>query len=190
MFSLGTGQAQITEFDIFGPQGPDLQGINEVPPNDSTAYGREVPLNEVGIHFDETSNELVLHYGWGDHAEVQGQDLSANFVKTGVYGPAAAGETNIIVEYFPGSPGYLDALSPTGRRGFVDDGHPLTTEQAEQLFNGELFINVYSSNPDYPQGEIRGNLVPVPEPATYTLMAALGLAGFAGVRYWRALRAG
>ena len=43
-----------------------------------------------------------------------------------------------------------------------------------------LYINFH--NGIYPDGEIRGQLVPVPEPETYATLAGLGLIGFG---FWR-----
>jgi hypothetical protein len=53
-----------------------------------------------------------------------------------------------------------------------------TIEQQEaQLLAGKWYINVHSSF--LPTGEIRGQLVPVPEPRTYGMVAAIALLAFA-----------
>ena len=54
------------------------------------------------------------------------------------------------------------------------------------LFASGLYINFH--NGIYPDGEIRGQLVPVPEPETYATLAGLGLIGF-GLWRRRATRA-
>jgi NAD-dependent oxidoreductase involved in siderophore biosynthesis len=50
---------------------------------------------------------------------------------------------------------------------------------------GQAYLNVHTAS--FPGGEIRGLLVPVPEPETYALMlAGLGIVGWAAKRRQRA----
>lgn len=52
----------------------------------------------------------------------------------------------------------------------------LTAAQETQLFDGKFYINLHTSTNG--GGEIRGFLVPVPEPESYaTLLAGLTLVG-------------
>jgi hypothetical protein len=48
---------------------------------------------------------------------------------------------------------------------------------------GLWYINVHSST--FGGGEIRGQLIPVPEPQTYALVAGLSLGAFAAFRRMR-----
>jgi hypothetical protein len=75
----------------------------------------------------------------------------------------------------------LDMTLPASfRGGFITDngGSPLSAFAALEtgLDAGKAYFNIHTTN--NPGGELRGNLAPVPEPATYALMAlGLGLVG-------------
>ena len=74
-----------------------------------------------------------------------------------------------------------DALTYTG--GFLSFGGGTAAGASAALLdgmnNGTAYFNVHTL-PNYPGGEIRGFLQPVPEPASWALMA-LGLAAVAGL---------
>jgi hypothetical protein len=57
---------------------------------------------------------------------------------------------------------------------------PLTPAQISQLNNGDWYVNIHSQN--FGVGEIRGQIVAVPEPGTVALLAAAGALMLAGVR--------
>jgi hypothetical protein len=76
---------------------------------------------------------------------------------------------------------HLDSLvSPiTGDWRSDDPTNPLTDELVDALFDGELYVNIHTEN--FPDGEIRGQLVRDTSPTPIPLPAPLGLTliGFA-----------
>jgi hypothetical protein len=62
---------------------------------------------------------------------------------------------------------------------------PASAAQVDALFNGLTYVNLHSAN--FPGGELRGQLAPVPEPSTYA-MGGLGVILLALLR-WRRTRA-
>ncbi len=127
-----------------------LNGANEVPPNNSTATG---------------SGTLSL----------SGTTLSYNFgglwtfpVTTGsINGPASPGSTAPVL-FDLGAPSFAVPNPPDpGGYTFVGAINNLTTPQINDLLAGLWYANVYSTT--YPGGEIRGQIMPVPEPSTFAL---------------------
>lgn len=184
-----SAHAAVFEFDLGGPAGPGLRGGNEVPPSGSPATGEEAPLSGVGLQYNDATQTLDLHVGWGA-AAVGGVDLTSDFVRATLNGPATTSQTAPELYIF-NSPatGYGEQGSP--RSGFVDYSLPLTdqggytvAQQEADLKNGLWYFNVVTTG--FPAGEIRGQLTPVPEPATYGLIAGVGLLGFAGYRRFKA----
>ena len=179
--SVLTAQAGLFHFEL-EPGG--LLGANERPtPVVTTATGGELEKNfpaEPGIYFDDTDNSLFINIAWGDSHGFT--DLTGAYTQSHIHGPAGINE----------STGFLYPLTANTQGSF--DGVIAQTitlsanaysiqDQIDQLFAGEWYINIHSSA--HGSGEIRGQLVPVPEPQTYAMIAALGLLGFAGYRRYR-----
>ena len=92
----------------------------------------------------------------------------------GIYGPAAPGVNGpFIVDL--GTPGivapYPGPPPDPGHVGY-SGSFTLTPQQLSDLENGLWYVNVLTSA--YPGGEIRGQIVPVPEPSTWALMVVAG----------------
>jgi hypothetical protein len=73
---------------------------------------------------------------------------------------------------------------PNGSPSFLEQ--VLTDQDIDQLRGGLWYVNVHSTL--YPGGEIRGQFVPVPEPSTYAIGAAV-LLGLVLLRRRRLARA-
>ena len=139
-----------------------LNGQNEVPSNNSMLTGSGT--------FTLTGNSL-------DFLII----IQPAFypISAGIYGPAARGVngpfifdlgTPNIVAPYPGPP------PDPGHVGY-SGSFTLTPQQLSDLENGLWYVNVLTSA--YPDGEIRGQIVLVPEPSTWALMVvASGLIGY------------
>ena len=206
-----TSQAAIWEFDL-GPAvgGFGLNGQNEVPlpTTPSPATGREAPLGGAGIEYNDGTKELTLHYGWGSTPDVGGTPLTANFSAMHIHGPAnTSGSAGVIYDlvqedFDDGSQFGLtdeagDPAAPPSplRSGHFDffltlrdlPGVKTVAEQETELLGSMWYINIHSG--DYPGGEIRGQLIAVPEPEHYAAFAGLALLGFSGYRRFKLARA-
>lgn len=175
--ALSTSGA-IIDFDL-GPGG--LNGLNERPaPVVTTATGGE--RSGVGsISLDTTTHQLFLNYSWGDQNGYT--DLTGSFTDTHIHGPADVNNAaNVLYLLTP----QVNQQTATdgGVFGFtlqlVDQGPYTVALQEADLLAQRWYVNVHSQT--FTGGEIRGQLVPVPEPEHYVALAAIGLLSFAGYR--------
>lgn len=167
--------AVVTQFDLLGKAGSGLLGGNE---NQAvTVVGGSGGEIGTGISFDDATNLLTISVGWG-----------SGYGFTDLTGAASAGHIHAITGTgtapatfllnggvsigLNSLPGFVGNANMGGYSGSV----AIATSLVESLFDGRLYLNFHTSV--YGGGEIRGNLVPVPEPGTYALMLA-GLAGIA-----------
>jgi hypothetical protein len=203
-----TSQSAIWQFDLGpAPGGFGLNGQNErpLPMTPSPATGKEALLAGVGIQYDDVANQLTLHYGWGDVDDVDGVNLTANLSAMHIHGPAdTSGSAGVLydliaIDNADGSQqGMFPAFGDAGgnRSGYFDfvltlqdgvGGKTLAVQESELLGN-MWYINLHTPG-TYAGGEIRGQLLAIPEPEHYAAFAGLGLLGFAGYRRFKLARA-
>lgn len=123
-----------------------------------------------GISFDDLTMTLSIDIGWGSGNGFT--DLTGVATAGHIHGPTASGGTAAFVEnagplLFLSTESGWDASASSG--GFQGD-FTLTAGQAIDLMDGKLYINVHTATNG--GGEIRGNLVVVPEPSSSFLIAA------------------
>jgi hypothetical protein len=138
----------------------NLNGQNEVPPNDSPyhAFGTfslvgGVLTYDIGTSFS-TMNEIFYP------------------TNAGIFGPAAAGQNGPLIfdlgDFQPvinPPPGSLGGFSYSGT-------FSLTSQQISDLQDGLWYVNLLTS--DYPAGAVRGQILLVPEPSAWALMIVGG----------------
>jgi hypothetical protein len=191
-FSLIPAPAAIWEFDLGGLAGSGLLGGNVIDNRaDSFAWGKEVGHNEIpGILYDDVSNTLEFHVGWGSHEVINGIQLAGQYVTSALYGPAAIDENAAQALYsFDTSNGYVPTINdPTGRTGFIHArvqlvdlaGYSVAQQEAD-LLGSRFYFSIISTA--YETGEIRGQLLAVvPEPQHYALLTGALLLATAFVR--------
>ena len=168
-----TMHAAVIEFDLSPPgatAGTGMSPLNEViPPNSTGSGGVLMP----GITFDTTSLMLNLSLGYG--AAFGFTDLSASAFAWLLHGPSIATETAPVLFNL----GSLHTFANDPSRGGVIFGSlTLTASQASDLIGGLDYINIYT--PGNLGGEIRGQLIAVPEPSTMVLLFT-GIMGVAAI---------
>ncbi len=151
--SLHLASAQTT-FEAF------LQGINEVPPNGSPALG----LGTVVLNAAQT--QITVDLNW--------TGLTAPATAAHIHGPGGAGTNAAVLFPLSGVPAATSGAIP-------EQMFAITPTQVGYLFSGYLYMNVHDAN--FPGGEIRGQLLLIPEPGFLALLAS-GL----GVTAWRLRR--
>lgn len=169
--AASAANAAIIQFDIIGKAGAGLLPGNENHVvSTALASGGEV-LG--GISFDDATNVLTVNFGFGS-ANGFG-NLTGNATAAHIHGPTASGGSasytqNAGVRYG------LDAIagwnpSATGG-GLTGATVAINPADVAALMDGRFYINVHTSANG--PGEIRGNLVPIPEPAGAVLGMAAG----------------
>lgn len=173
--------AAIIDFDLLGQGGSGLLPSNEVPTISSIGNGTGGEIDS-GITYDTDLNRLSINVGWGS---AQGfTDLSSNVGISSLGFPI--GHIHIVTNpndpFNSAGPVVFDLGNNSQPITFITNGLSgsitgfinLTDEQETTLFDSNYYINIHTIN--NPGGEIRGNLVPVPEPLT--MLGAATVAGF------------
>lgn len=150
--------AAVVQFDL-SPAGTD-KGVGLRPTNEvgnpvlSTGSGNEI-LG--GITFDTNNRLLSLAIGYGSSSGFT--DLTASASAMHIHGPAGPGtNASVVIDL---SPLHLPAAIPA-QGGVISGGVTLTEPQAADLLAGLYYVNIHTTN--YDAGEIRGQLIPLPEP--------------------------
>ena len=165
-------QAAITEFNLIGKAGTGLLAGNENHTiNGTPGRGGEVGA---GIFFDDSTRVLTINVGWGTGNGFM--NLSGNATAGHIHGltpssaPASYLETVTVRYGLDGLTGWNPNASSGGFSGSVT----INSGDVQALFDGRMYINAHTALNG--SGEIRGQLVPVPEPSTLGLLG-LGAAG-------------
>jgi hypothetical protein len=131
----------------------ELEGSNEVPPNDSPAVGG---MNGT---FDDQTN--IFNFSWEISDTLEGT-------------PAAPGAH--IHQGGPDENGPIVFAMSMGEWDLEDTASwEVPTDLVDDLFSGNLYLNFHTTA--YPGGEVRGQIVPTPGVA-----AILGVGGLVATR--------
>jgi hypothetical protein len=157
-------QAANLQIDLKGTAGDGLRAGNQNPAV-TGGSGGEVGA---GITYDDVSNLLTIHVGWGSG---QGfTNLTGNAVAGHLHGPTTDSPPLAYTEN-AGVDVPLDGLAgwnASATNGGLNDSVTLTATQENTLLAGKYYMNVHTAVNG--NGEIRGQLVVVPEPASLTLL--------------------
>ena len=146
---IGTASAQWT-FNA------TLTGLGENPANASTGTG----FGTVVLNAAQTS--ITVNESW---TGLIGGPATASHI----HGPGGVGTNAVVLFPFTGVPAATSGSIP--QQTFA-----INAQQVGWLFSGFLYMNVHDAT--FPGGEIRGQLLLVPEPSTVGLLA-LGVGGIA-----------
>jgi hypothetical protein len=156
--------AAIINLDLLGKAGAGLLGGNETSAlNGTPGSGGEFGQ---GIFFDDVTLQLTINVAWGSGNGFL--DLTGSATASHIHGPtpssgsAAFNETaNILIN--------LPRVSSSAVNGSIATTLTLTSTQASELLAGRYYVNVHTTANS--GGEIRGNLVVVPEPSSVLILS-------------------
>jgi hypothetical protein len=163
-----SAHAATVQYDLQGKAGFGLLAGNQ----NTTINGTPGSGGEIGagITLNDATNALTVNVGWGTGNGFT--NLTGNGVAAHIHGittnPAPGSFTqdaNVLINLDSG-PGW----NPSSTNGFINQTVTLTPAQVIALNEGRLYVNVHTGTNG--GGEIRGNIVPVPEP---TALGALAL---------------
>lgn len=166
----------IVLFDLQGKAGAGLIGGNE----NGTVNGTPGVGGEVGagISFDDVSKMLTINVGWG-LGDGFSTNLTGNASAMHIHGPGNFTTNAGVTLGLDGLGGFSNLANGGGFNGTV----ALNATQEGNLLAGLLYINVHTATNS--GGEIRGNLVAVPEPSR----AVLGMMGIGFLAFRRSRKA-
>jgi len=150
-------RAEIYEFDLWTGQ---LNGQQEIPAVTTPAYGIEVGD---GTRYDSVLNELTINVVYGEPVS---PPMLGSVIGTWIWegGIGEVGEPMIDLQ---------PIHYPVGFNYGYFQGKVLVPESLENsLLLGRLYMNIQSTV--FPWGELRGQLLVIPEPGTFALFG-LGL---------------
>ena len=165
-----SASAAVIQFDLIGRSGPGMRWDNENPSSNSTATGGEIGA---GIFFDDITNILTVNVGWGSGNGFT--DLTGPVTVAHIHqAPNALLTSNgpVIINMDGATPGFNN--SPTNG-GWFGTTVVLTPAQEISLLQGVLYLNAHTALNG--PGELRGNMVQIPAPASLSLLALAGLVG-------------
>jgi hypothetical protein len=135
-----------------------LTSAQQVPVNASPATGfGTVVLNDA-------QNQITVDLSWSG--------LTGPVIASHIHGPAGFGVNAPVLFPFAGVPAATSGSIP-------EQTFAITAAQVAQLEAGLFYFNIHT--PNFPGGEIRGQIALAPEPSAVGLIG-LGLAGIAFLR--------
>jgi len=164
IFSANQAQGDIISFRFEGRSGFGLRPDNENPGASGSGFGDV----RAGIFYDTDTNELTMDFGWGSGNGFS--DLTGNATVAHIHGAADFFTNAGVVVGLDNLPGFNNSSTSGGFIGSVT----LNETAAANLLAGLLYVNIHTAA--NPGGELRGNLVAIPEPAfAGILMIGLGI---------------
>lgn len=176
--TASVSSAAIIQFDLLGKAGPGLIAGNE----NATILGTPGSGGELlgGFTFDNVAKVLSISFSWSG---LQGASAGTFGMASGfhIHGPTTTpdpflGNASVLHNISGGTagggavPAYTVNNLATGSGSITGTISGIPAAQEADLLAGRWYVNVHSAL--NPGGEIRGNLVLVPEPAGALLGAA------------------
>jgi hypothetical protein len=132
----------------------DLDSLQEVPPNETLGSG------SADLTLNAAAGTITIDAGTGEYSNLL---VGATSVRIQDAAPTANGPTLVSLT--------LD--TPGNTSGTFSGGGTLTSGGIAAALIGNTYINI--TDPQFPSGEIRGQIVLVPEPGTLALLGGAGL---------------
>jgi CHRD domain len=164
-------QSAIIFFDLLGTAGAGLSAANE---NPATTGGTGGEVGG-GIFFDDVSKVLTINIAWGSgngFTNLTGFATAGHLHATGTGGVASFTQNGGVILGLDSLVGWNSAAA---NGGFTNGTIALTGSQETALLAERTYINVHTQTNG--GGEMRGNLVIVPEPS-HAILSVIGLAAF------------
>ncbi|MDA0768563.1 MAG: CHRD domain-containing protein [Verrucomicrobia bacterium] len=155
---MASASSAIIQFDLQGQAGAGLLPGNELHVVTGGGMGGELGA---GISFNDSTNILSIIVGWGSGNGFV--NLSGVATAAHLHGPA--NQTTAASVLVP-----LTISNTSASNGGITQNIIIGSGDVADLLAGNVYLNVHTGA--NPGGEIRGNLVQVPEPSGMLLCAA------------------